>query len=70
LGAALPAFRLDVKSNFIGGKMEQADLEGETQHGFPKDLYKKAGGPGLAEEGLPVIDAGVNLMPDTLGKLT
>jgi hypothetical protein len=65
-----PVLGLDVKANPVGLDTEASDLEGETEHGFPKDPYEKGGGPGPAEDGLPVIDAGVNLIPNALGKLT
>jgi hypothetical protein len=65
-----PIFRLDVEAHPVALNAEAPDLERETQHSFPKNPYEKGGGPGLAENGLPVIDAGAHFIPDSLGKLT
>jgi hypothetical protein len=65
-----PILGLDVKANPVSLNAEASDLEGETEHGFPEHPVEKGDGPGLAEEGLPVVDVGANLIPNALGKLT
>jgi hypothetical protein len=69
-GKLKPVLGLDVETNPVGLNAEAPDLEGETQHGFPEHPVKQGDGPGLAEERLPVIDAGAHFIPDPLGKLT
>jgi hypothetical protein len=61
---------LNVKTNPVSLKLEAPDLEGETEHGFPEHPVEKGDGPGLTEDGLPVVNAGSHFIPDTLGKLT
>jgi hypothetical protein len=63
-----PVFGLDVKADPVGLNAEAPDLEGEAEHGFPEHPIKQGDGPGLAEEGLPVVDAGSHFIPNALGK--
>jgi hypothetical protein len=65
-----PVIRLDVEPKLVRAKLEAPDLKSEAEHGFPENPGKKSGGPGQAEDLLPVVDLGVNFVPNVLSEFS
>jgi hypothetical protein len=61
-----PVFRLDVEPKLVRAKPEAPDLESEAERSFPENPGKESGGPWQAEDLLPVVDLGADLIPHPL----
>jgi hypothetical protein len=65
-----PVLRLDVEPKLIRPKLEAPGLESEAERSFPKNPGKESGGPGQAENLLPVVDLGANFIPNALSEFS
>jgi hypothetical protein len=50
--------------------LEAPDLESEAERGFPENPEKESGGLWLAEDALPVVDFGADLIPYALSEFS
>jgi hypothetical protein len=61
-----PVFRLDVEAEPIILQAQGAHGEYEPEFRFPKYLVKERQGFGAAEQRLPIVDLGADLIPHPL----
>jgi hypothetical protein len=61
-----PVFGLDIESEPIILKAQGAHCEYELKFRLLEHLTKERQGPGMAEQRLPIVDAGADLIPHPL----
>jgi hypothetical protein len=65
-----PLRRLDIKLKPILSKTQSPNLENEAHAGLLEDLCKQAPCPRGTEEGFPIVDTGMDFVPDSLFERT